>query len=356
MNTPFLIYGANGFVGAAIAHMAVQRGERPILAGRNQTKVAALAAELGLDYRVASLDDPAALDRALADVSAVLHCAGPYLYTYRPMVEACLRAGVHYLDITGEIPVYQALAEYDAQARARGVMLLPGVGFDVVPTDCLAAHLKRRLPSATRLTLAFHVDGPVGLPPGTANTMIELIPHGQLTLRRRAGRLEPGPLGGHTRTIDFGEGPVQTTLFGWGDVFMAYRSTGIPNIEDYLALPDATRGMVTIANLLRPIFALPAARELMKRTLPPGVVGSTEDERTRTRTRVWGEVVDDAGRRCVSRLHGPEAGVVWTGLAALAATRNAADGDAKPGFQTASLAYGPDFALACEGVTREDLE
>ena len=153
MPSGFLLYGANDFVGDAIARLAVQHGLQPILAGRDPAKIERQANELGVAHRVFRLDDSVTLDQALSEVLVVLHCAGPYLYTSKPMLEGCLRTGTHYLDLTGEIPVYEALAARDAQAKAHGVMLLPGTGFDVVPTDCLAVHLKHRLPSATRLTL-----------------------------------------------------------------------------------------------------------------------------------------------------------------------------------------------------------
>src|SRR5687768_10018150 len=128
MPSGFLLYGATGFVGDATARLAVQYGLQPIIAGRDAAKVERQATELGLEFRVFSLDDSAAMDRALKDMTVVLHCAGPYLYTSKPMVDTCLRTGTHYLDLTGEIPVYEALAARDAEAKARGVMLLPGVG------------------------------------------------------------------------------------------------------------------------------------------------------------------------------------------------------------------------------------
>jgi short subunit dehydrogenase-like uncharacterized protein len=267
------------------------------------------------------------------------------------MAEACLRTGTHYLDLTGEIPVYEALAARHAQAKARGVMLLPGIGFDVVPTDCLAVHLKHRLPSATRLTLAFHGEGPAGLPPGTQRTMIELIPYGDRV--RRDGRLEPPEQATKTRMVDFGRGPVEATRLTWGDVFTAYYSTGIPNIEDYAVLPGAVRRQMAALGYLRPLFKLAVMRDLLKREVKPG---STADERSRTFTHVWGEVEDDQGRRAAARLHGPEAGVIWTARAALAAVRKVLAGNASPGFQTPALAFGADFVLEAEGVTREDLD
>ena len=350
MPSGFLLYGSTGFVGGAIAHLAVQNGLRPIIAGRDAAKIEAQATELGIEHRVFSLDDSTAMDKVLKEVTVVLHCAGPYIYTSKPMVDGCLRTGTHYLDITGEIPVYEALAALDTESKSRGAMLLPGVGFDVVPTDCLALHLKQRLPSATRITLAFHSEGPARLPPGTANTMIEMIPFGNKV--RRNGRLETPPRGAKTRIIDFGRGPVQATMLTWGDIFMAYYSTGIPNIEDYAVLPAEMRRQMPLIDYMRPLFKLTVVRNFFKRRLK---AGSTADERARTRTSVWGEVEDTQGRKAVSRLHGPEAGVIWTARAALAAVQKVLAGNASPGFQTPALAYGADFVLECEGVTREDL-
>jgi short subunit dehydrogenase-like uncharacterized protein len=153
--------------------------------------------------------------------------------------------------------------------------------------------------------------------------------------------------------IDFGRGPVRATSLTWGDVFVAFYSTGIPNIEDYAVLPEATVRQMALAGRLRPLFRLSPVRRLAQGRLE---AGSTPAERAQTRTSVWGEVQDDRGQRAVSRLHGPEAGVVWTGLAALAAVRRVLGGDVRPGFQSPSLAFGADFALESEGVSREDLD
>lgn len=350
MSSSFLLYGATGFVGEATARLALEYGLRPILAGRDALKLEKLAAELGVEYRVFDLRDPHTIEQALQEVAVVLHCAGPFVYTSKPMVEACLRTGTHYLDLTGELPVYEALAARDADAKARGIMLLPGVGFDVVPTDCLAVHLKQRLPSATHLTLAFQIEGPAGLPPGTQRTGIEMMTYGDRV--RRNGRLEIPEQAEKTRLIDFGKGPVQATRLTWADVFTAYYSTGIPNIEDYAVLSKAIRQQVAALVYLRPLFRLAVIRNLVKRGVKPG---PTADERTRTVAHVWGEVEDDQGRKAVSRLHGPEVGVVWTGRTALAAVQKVLAGDAPAGFQTPGLAYGADFVLEAGGVTREDL-
>jgi len=185
----FLIYGANGYTGELIARDAVARGHQPILAARNAQAVAALGVELGLEHRGFPLDVPETIDANLLDVAVVLHCAGPFAHTSRPMAEACMRTGVHYLDITGEVSVFEALFALDAEARAARTMLLPGVGFDVVPSDCLAAHLKRRLPTANRLALGFLALG--RLSRGTATTMAENIHRGGLV--RQDGVLRKVP-------------------------------------------------------------------------------------------------------------------------------------------------------------------
>jgi short subunit dehydrogenase-like uncharacterized protein len=346
-----LIYGANGFVGEAVARMAVERGLRPVLAGRNAAKLEPLAAELVVDCRVFDLGDPQEIEDALKGLPVVLHCAGPFIYTYQPMVAACLKTGTHYLDLTGEIPVYQAIAKQDEVARKRGIMLMPGAGFDVVPTDCLALHLKQRLPSATRLTIAFRLEGPAGLPPGTQRTLIEMSVNGDMV--RSNGRLVFTEGGGKTRTVDFGKGPIQATRLTWGDTFTAYYSTGIPNIEDYMVLTEATRRQMAALRLLRPLLKMKAVRNLLKRAVKPG---PTAEAISQTTTHIWGEVEDDQGRRAVARIHGPEPGVVFTERAALAAVRKVLAGDIHPGYQTPAMAFGADFVLECEGVTREDGE
>jgi short subunit dehydrogenase-like uncharacterized protein len=167
----WLLYGANGYTGGLIAREAARRGLSPTLAGRNEQEAARLAAELSLEHRTFGVADPPGLAQGITGHPAVLHCAGPFSHTVRRMVDACLRSGIHYLDITGEEDVLDSVAQRGAEAQAAKVMLLPGAGLDVVPSDCLAVHLKRRLPSATRLALAFQPSGPLSR--GTALTVIE---------------------------------------------------------------------------------------------------------------------------------------------------------------------------------------
>ena len=349
MTSDFLLYGSNGFVGSVIARRAVEQGLNPILAGRSEQAIKAQASQLGLEHKVFRLEDEQALEEAVGSVQAVLHCAGPYIHTFEPMVEACLRQRTHYMDITGEIPVLEQLQDRDQRAKQREVMILPAVGFDVVPTDCLAVHLKNRLPSATRLALAFHGEGPAGMPPGTANTLVEMLPHG-IQIRRqsrlvRAQDFEP-------RRIDFGAGPRLAYRLTWGDIFTAYFSTGIPNIQNYTVLSKSQVMALGVVRRVRPLFNLGFVRRLARQALP---AGSTEAERAETHVHVWGEVKDEQGRRAAARLHGPEGGVEWTSMAALTTISRVLNGQFKPGFQTPASVYGPDFVLEVEGVQREDL-
>src|SRR5512139_2202037 len=168
----FLIYGSYGYTGQLIVDRALKEGLRPVLAGRDERKVRTQAERCNLEYRAFSLNDTAKLDSALQEVNVVLHCAGPFVHTYRQMAEACLRTKRHYVDISGEIPGFEALAAMDAQAKEAGIMMLPGGGFDVVPSDCLAAHVKQRLPSATHFRLFVRGIG-AGVSRGTAKSAIE---------------------------------------------------------------------------------------------------------------------------------------------------------------------------------------
>ena len=351
MSSNFLLYGANGYTGNLCAREAVKRGLSPVLAGRDRDKVAQLAAELSLEHRVFSLEDSTAIDAALNEVAAVLHCAGPFSRTSKPMADACLRTGKHYLDITGEVTVFESLAARDAEARQAGVMLLPGVGFDVVPSDCLAAHLKTRLPSATKLALG--IQGLGRISHGTATTMIENIDRGGLI--RREGRLTPVPTAWKTRDIDFGRGPVKAVTIPWGDVSTAFYSTGIPNIEVYAAVPASMRWMMIASRGFGWLLSSTLVQNFLKRRIKAQPAGPSDAERERGQSFVWGEVTDDSGQRRVSRLRGPE-GYSLTALASLKIVEHLLRGQFTAGFQTASLAYGADLILEIKEVSREDLE
>jgi short subunit dehydrogenase-like uncharacterized protein len=345
-----LIYGASGYTGALIARRAAAQGAGAVLAGRNAEAVAALAAELGQPHRVFALDDADALGRGLSGVTAVLNCAGPFSATALPLATACLRARAHYLDITGEIAVFEALAGLDAAARAAGVTVLPGAGFDVVPSDCLAAHVAHRLPSATFLTLAFQSG--TRLSRGTALTLIENAHQGGMI--RRQGALVAVPSGWRTRRIDLGAGARVAITIPWGDVATAYHTTGIGNIEVYVVVPRALRVALRLSRGLGTLLASGAVKRFLGARVRKGPAGPTEAERARGESRLWAEARDDAGRVARARLRTPEA-YELTSLTALELALRALRGELPAGFQTPARACGSDLILQFPGSARDDI-
>jgi short subunit dehydrogenase-like uncharacterized protein len=345
-----LIYGANGYTGELVAREAVRRGLAPTLAGRNAPAVERLAAELGLPHRAFGLDDGAAVASGIADAGAVLHCAGPFLRTSRPMVDACLAARVAYLDITGEIGVFESVLRRGEEARSAGVALLPGVGFDVVPTDCLALHLKERLPDATHLDLAFVNDGG-GMSRGTLTTMIESLPHAGAM--RAGGKIVPLPLAAATLELDLPVGRRTVMTIPWGDVSTAFHTTGIPNIRVFSgSSPGRVRRMRRWRFLLPLTKSKLVKRWLLSRLdrLPPG-----PDEATRRTARVqlWGEARNAAGRSVRAGYSVPE-GYALTALSAVEALVRVGRGDVAPGAWTPARAFGAGFVFELPGVEPKD--
>jgi short subunit dehydrogenase-like uncharacterized protein len=344
----FLIYGANGYTGELITRFAVERGMRPILAGRNAEAVGALAAKHGLEHRIFSLDEREKVDAALQEVAMVLHCAGPFSITSRPMVSACLRSRKHYTDITGEISVFEECAAANERAFEAGIMVMPGVGFDVVPSDCLALHLKNRLPSATHLMLAWYGMGRISH--GTQATMTMNVGRGGAI--RHNGKITPVPAAWKTREIDFGEVTRTAVTIPWGDVSTAYHSTGIPNVEVYSVVPPQAVKMMKLSRYLGWLLATGPFQKYLQGKIPPG--GPSDEERAKGKTLLWGEACDSEGNRVESRQQGPE-GYTTTALAALNIAGKILSGNFKPGYQTPGKAYGADLILELEGVERQDI-
>ena len=345
----FLIYGATGFTGKLTARTARERGLKPLLAGRNEAKLRAVADTLGFQYRAFDLSDPQAIDAALGQVDVVLHIAGPFSATSKPMADACLRTGTHYLDITGEIDVFETLAARDAEAKAAGVMLMPGVGFDVVPSDCLAAHLKRRLPDA--IDLKIDIGGLNAVSHGTMKSMVESIPNGARV--RREGRIMTVSRPRET-SCDFGEGPVPTLVLPWGDVSTAYYSTGIKNIEVRMAVTPPLRIAMGLPRFARKIAGMPRVQSFLKARIARMPEGPSDEVLRSGRRVLVGVVTNPKGERALARVTTGQ-GNLLTARAGVEIAQRVTAGEVKAGFQTPSLVYGPDFILQFEGTAREDL-
>lgn len=342
-----MLYGANGYTGELITRFAAERGLKPVLAGRNEAKISELAAKFDMPYRAFSLEETEKLDAVLQETAFVLHCAGPFSLTSNKMVEACLRNKKHYLDITGEIVVFEAMARRDEQAKEAGIMIMPGAGFDVVPSDCLARHLKDRLPGADNLTLAFYGLGRISH--GTQTTMVMNMGNGGAV--RRDGTITQVPAAWKTREIDFGEFTKKGVTIPWGDVATAFYSTGIPNIEVYTVLPESNLQMLKLSRYLGWLMSMEFVKNFALKQIPAG--GPNDEERAKGKTYLWGKASDKQGNKAVSRLYGME-GYTMTALTALKISEKILNGNFCAGFQTPAKCYGADLIMEIEGVKRVD--
>ncbi len=342
-----MIYGANGYTGRLIARAAVKRGLKPLLAGRNRDEVGALAQELNLLRRVFELAHPDEIERNLDGISVLLHCAGPFSRTAAPMLNACLNRNVHYLDITGEIEVFETCHHAHVRAQHQGTVVLPGSGFDVVPTDCLAALLKQRLPDARSLVLAFEAGG--GPSPGTAKTSVEGLGRGGRA--RIDGEIRNVPLAWKSREFQRDGKPRTAMTIPWGDVYTAFVSTGIPNIETYMVLPPKTiqrmRWLRHVQPLLKSGFAQNFLRQRVQRTTP----GPSEQRRRNSGCHVWGEVRNAAGKEAKLELQTPN-GYELTVTASLGIAEYLLRPahPAHGGYFTPSQLMGADYVLQLPGV------
>jgi short subunit dehydrogenase-like uncharacterized protein len=340
----WMVYGAYGYTGRLVAALATERGEMPLIAGRDEKQLRDLSELVQLDYRVLPLDDPAALRRGLAGVDAVAHCAGPFSATWRPMVEACLATGTHYLDITGEIDVLEAVLSRNDEAEANGVSLLTGAGFDVVPSDCLAAMLAQRLPSATHLALAFRAGG--GPSPGTAASAVESIRTPQRARVDGSIGLVPPTL--RKRRIPFPDGPADVHAISWGDVATAYHSTGIPNVVTYAAIPRAVSAVTALHPPPGVVLGNPLTRRMLK-ALASRLPGPSPSTRAGSGCVIWGEVADSTGRTVEGVLTGPN-GYDLTADSVVRIAAQLEKGVVAPGAFTPSRALGADCVRQLDGV------
>jgi short subunit dehydrogenase-like uncharacterized protein len=242
-----LIYGAYGYTGNLIVAQAVKQGLKPIVAGRNASKIIEIAQQYNLPYRVFGIDQA---HKHLEHVNVVLNCAGPFLETALSMVSACLTNHVHYLDITGEIEVFKYCHSQHSKAQQAGIILMPGVGFDIVPTDCLAGMLHQKMPNATNLTLAFSFG--TAMSAGTLKTSLEGFGRGVII--RENNQLKNVPNAYKYTKIPFLNGNQWAVTIPWGDVYTAGISTGIPNGMVYMAMPKALIMLAKLSNPIRTIF------------------------------------------------------------------------------------------------------
>ncbi|MCE9499041.1 MAG: saccharopine dehydrogenase [Leptospira sp.] len=340
-----MIYGANGYTGELIARRAKELGLKPILAGRNKDKIQSLAKELGFQYSIFPLKDAGIIAHNLEGISMVLHCAGPFNETAEKMANACFLAHSHYLDITGEIPVFEMLKSLGEKAEKAKILLLPGVGFDIVPTDCMALTLKEKLPGAEEISLAFVSFG--SLSPGTAKTSLSYFSQGSQI--RANGKIETIPNFSLKREIQIGDKKYIVYSIGWGDISTAFHTTGIPNIITYTQISPM---VVTAFNFIKPvsgILNLRFVQEFLKTQIGNFIKGPDETVRRNGKVLVWGEVKSKNGESFEARLETPEA-YHFTVESAIIIAKKVLSGDFKTGYHTPAELYGKNLILEIPGT------
>ncbi|EMR03624.1 saccharopine dehydrogenase family protein [Cesiribacter andamanensis] len=346
-----IVYGSYGYTGALIVDELKAAGARVLLSGRKESALKEQSIRSDYPYQAVEIGDAAGLKQLLQRGAVVIHCAGPFAHTAAAMAEACLAAKTHYTDITGEYQVFEQLAGYDVRARSVGIQLMPGVGFDVVPSDCLALHLKQRLPEAEYLQLAF--AGLKGGPSrGTAKTMIEGLGGGSPI--RQGGKLVDIPNGSRLLDIDFGPFRSKAVCIPWGDIATAYRSTGIPNIEVYMAAPDKLIRQMRLSRYAGWLLRQGVVKSFLKKQIDKRPAGPSDKARESGRSYLWGRAWTDSGNMVVSRLETLNGYTLTAKTAALIAQK-ILKGELKTGYQTPAMAYGADLILEVEDTKRVDV-
>jgi short subunit dehydrogenase-like uncharacterized protein len=346
----WMLYGATGYTGVLLAEEAVRRGHKPLLAGRSADKLKPLAARLNLDYLAVGLDDHESLVRALSGVELVLHVAGPFSRTSQPMLRACLAAGAHYLDMTGEIPVFENTYAHDETAKQKGVALISGVGFDVIPTDCLAKYVADKVADADTLEIAMHAI--TNASPGTTKTQLEIVAGGGLA--RRNGILVPYPLGSGARRIRLTHGEQPVLAAPLADLSTAYRATGVPNITAYIVPPAPQLfGLAApLFPLLRSLVASAWVRRLLGTLIEKTVKGPSAEHRKNARSNIWARAANARGDTAQAWLETIEA-YQFTAVAGIGSVERVLEGNIR-GALTPAQAFGADFVLEIEGTQRFD--
>ena len=340
MNT-ILIYGSYGYTGNLIVAECQRKNLDVILAGRNADALKTQSKKTGYPYEVFSTDEKEKLHAALEKATVVIHCGGPFKHTSKAMIEACIKTKTHYTDITGEYEVFEMAQAYDAQAKTAGIQIMPGTGFDVVPSDCLALHLKEQLPDATHLQLAFISSGG-GLSRGTSKTMIEGMGYGGMI--RKDGKLTRIKSGEKVMKINFGAVKSKVVSIPWGDISTAYFSTGIPNIEVYTGVPENLIKQLKRSNYINWLLRKSWVKKILKKKIEKKKAGPSAEHLNTGRSYLWGKVWNHESKSAKARLETLN-GYALTAQASVLIAEKILGGDFKNGYQTPASAYGSKMIL-----------
>ena len=343
----FIIYGAYGYTGKLIVAEAVKKGLKPTVAGRNKALVQSLAEQYDLPSACFDYDDQRAWDEVLKNHALLLNCAGPFSLTIKEILPACVRNKVHYTDINGQIEVFDYIQSHHKDAVAENIVLMPGIGFDVVPTDCLAKYLHEQLPTATHLQIAFESSS--GLSRGTALSVLNRFHQGSAI--RENGIIKTMPAASVSKSINFNDKSKNAVGIAWGDIFTAYHTTGIPNIEVFTVMPEKTMNMMRRASKLGWLIKTNWFQKMAGNMIRRKIDGPSEEKREQLQSYLWGKVTDDKGLTIEAHMTTPES-YKLTAITAVIGTKKILNGEVKPGYHTPAGAFGSALILEVEGVER----
>ena len=346
-----VVYGSYGYTGRLIVKECISRGLNLILSGRNAQRLKQQSEETGFPFEVVAITDSSALKNLLLKGKVVIHCGGPFQFTAKTMVEMCLLTQTHYTDISGEFQVFELLSHFDTQAKEENITILPGTGFDVVPSDCLALHLKQKLPTATKLQLAFTMSGG-GLSRGTSKTMVQGLGEGSVV--RRNGKITNIPLGRQILEVDFGPFKRICLNIPWGDVSTAWWSTRIPNIEVYTAVNPKSIRLARMSSYLNGLLRKHWLKNFLLKRIDQRSDGPADSKIRSSRSYLWGKVTDPSGNAQAAIIETMN-GYLLTSKASVLIADKILQGQYRPGYQTPATAYGPNLVLEIEGTVRKDL-
>jgi short subunit dehydrogenase-like uncharacterized protein len=327
-----MIYGATGYTGSLASEYAKSIGLEFIIAGRTTLKLQQLASSLNVLYRKLDvLDSPAHIDSSLKDIAVLLNCAGPFHRTARPLMEACIRNGVHYLDIAAELDSYEHAGELNKEAKNAKVMLMPGCGGSVAMLGCLAMHVVKRLNSPISIDIALHVAGPVSRGSAISAQEGAIITKPRLVLGRKVEQEDSQG----SKEFDFGDGRgyVECSPIVLPDLITLWKATGISNIRTFVHMFRAVFPSGDFAKF----STGPVAEERMANPYHAAVSIAAEDGTLRR-----------------AALHTVN-GYSFTSIASIEAARQVMAGKFVLGFQTPVEVFGSEFVECVEGSIIEDL-
>lgn len=326
-----LIYGAAGFMGQLF--LKTIHGEKlDIVLGARDNFSSTYTLRLFL------LDNQTTIIENIKDVKLLINLAGPFKNTNKQLVEACIANGTHYIDIAGEVTELETVFAYDIKAKNANIMLMPGAGFGVVPTDIVANLAKDKLPDATHLKIAYITNG--GASKGTLKSVLTDINKDGVILENDVfNKAMPA-----FKTFQFlVYNKEQEVVYNpWrADLFSAKISSGIQNIETYANFPSFIVKMMHGKLLWLRDF-------ILKRLINLFPIGPSEQQLEKGFTICFAEVKNAKGEKANAYIYGPEA-YVFTANTLLAITKNIVANNFKSGFQTPNI-YGKELLKSIPNI------